>query len=557
MSDIDLNLGAIDRNQTHFWVSGVDKNIPVTPTGELPPVNGETYVGIVGSTMGVRKDEIFPARIGANGAVDAVIDQSVEIVVFTKARGSLSKTIKLDGGKVVSDGSNCAMAAGTAERIKVEIPKLDPLAGLATVINGFNSRQAYALGRIKDGYLDQVRVVETKQLNGRVDPAIIARNQEHIVLDHGKLGFVLFDSDYKGAPEAIKSKINAAGGDVWPILCEVLPQLRLVARCVRASTSSNLRNRDTGQTYPGSGGAHTVVIVADASDVQRLLYDFHDRLWLAGLGWGFVGGAGQFLDHSLIDKFVGTPERLIFEGPPVVVLPLVQGERKAVSYPGGILDTKAACPRLTAAEKVEFARLKDAEKARLKPEMEAARAKWSESHIKRMVASGMSEADAKARVNRWLDRQELTDDFPLPFDDPKLAGTTVADVLVKPDKYIGKTLADPFEGPAYGRGKAILYKRADGSLFINSFAHGGIRYELRAAPTPAVEAEIERLARLDPLAYALVNKKDQRGGSASPPATSTGWSKPSAKPFALSMRRRRVRATSRSSWLVTPIPTRR
>jgi hypothetical protein len=41
-------------------------------------------------------------------------------------------------------------------------------------------------------------------------------------------------------------------------------------------------------------------------------------------------------------------------------------------------------------------------------------------------------------------------------------------------------MSDPFERPAYGRGKAILYRRDDGSLFIDSFAHGGITYELKA-----------------------------------------------------------------------------
>ena len=94
----------------------------------------------------------------------------------------------------------------------------------------------------------------------------------------------------------------------------------------------------------------------------------------------------------------------------------------------------------------------------------------------------MPEAQARAQVDRWIDRQELSDDFPLPFDDPTLAGSTVADALANPNKFIGKTLADPFEGPAYGRGKAILYKRANGSLFVNSFAHGGMRYELKNVP---------------------------------------------------------------------------
>ena len=105
------------------------------------------------------------------------------------------------------------------------------------------------------------------------------------------------------------------------------------------------------------------------------------------------------------------------------------------------------------------------------------------------------------QVDRWLDQQELSGDFPLPFDDPKLAGTTVADVLANPDKFLDKTLADPFEGPRYGKGKARIYRRENASLLINSFAHGGIQYELKSAPKPEDEAEIDRLARLTPLDY--------------------------------------------------------
>jgi hypothetical protein len=70
--------------------------------------------------------------------------------------------------------------------------------------------------------------------------------------------------------------------------------------------------------------------------------------------------------------------------------------------------------------------------------------------------------------------------FPLPFDDAALAGKTVTEVLIAPEGYIGKTMSDPFEGLSYGRGKAILYRRDSGSLFVHSFAHGGMNYELRA-----------------------------------------------------------------------------
>jgi hypothetical protein len=53
------------------------------------------------------------------------------------------------------------------------------------------------------------------------------------------------------------------------------------------------------------------------------------------------------------------------------------------------------------------------------------------------------------------------------------------------------TLADPLEGPEYGRCKARIMRRADGSLWVRSFAHGCTVYELKLdfrAAKAAVEA---------------------------------------------------------------------
>ena len=67
----------------------------------------------------------------------------------------------------------------------------------------------------------------------------------------------------------------------------------------------------------------------------------------------------------------------------------------------------------------------------------------------------------------------------LPWDDPDLVGSTVADILADPARFVGATLADPLEGVAYGRTKAIVMQRPDGSLLIHSFAHGRTVYHLR------------------------------------------------------------------------------
>ena len=50
--------------------------------------------------------------------------------------------------------------------------------------------------------------------------------------------------------------------------------------------------------------------------------------------------------------------------------------------------------------------------------------------------------------------------------------------LKDPARFVGATLADPLEGPDYGRCKAMVMRRADGTPWINSFAHGRTVYKL-------------------------------------------------------------------------------
>jgi len=437
-----------------------------------------------------------------------------EITVFTKSGGPLSKHIELIDGRIANDSSACQMAKGSARRVRIDLHNITALADL---INKLTAREAYGNGCLLDGLPDRVTVTTVEKLDEarKSDPTVIARTRDYLVYAAGEPAIALLDIDLKGVPDGAKSLINEAGG-IWSALRAVLPTLATVARVTRPSTSAGLRNRKTGEIYPDSGGFHAVIAVADGGDIPRFLTDLHDRLWLAGYGWGIASAAGSVLERSLVDKACGSPERLIFEGPPIIDPPLEQAPRPAVAHEGGVLDTRTACPPLTDTEKDELERLKEAERDRLKPQLDEARANWSASHIKRMVAAGVTQAEARSQVDRWIDGQALSGDFPLPFDDPTLAGATVADVLANPKKFAGKTLSDPFEGPAYGRGKAIVYQRANGSLFVHSFAHGGARYELEEAqrPDPDLElerlraaVEIDRLARLSLFDYARERKK--------------------------------------------------
>jgi hypothetical protein len=92
--------------------------------------------------------------------------------------------------------------------------------------------------------------------------------------------------------------------------------------------------------------------------------------------------------------------------------------------------------------------------------------------------TGLVEQAAVEQIERQC-RGVLLPGIELLFDDEELAGCTVSAVLTDPERFEGATLADPLEGVEYGRCMARIMRRADGSVFIHSFAHGHALYELK------------------------------------------------------------------------------
>src|ERR1700684_1030146 len=87
-----------------------------------------------------------------------------EITIFEKAGsgpfnpegGPMTKRVTLtdDGKAIVSDGSACFMSEGVARRAKFKTMK-----DFARCISGLESNEAIALGAMRDGLADTVKVV--------------------------------------------------------------------------------------------------------------------------------------------------------------------------------------------------------------------------------------------------------------------------------------------------------------------------------------------------------------------------------------------------------------
>jgi hypothetical protein len=414
----------------------------------------------------------------------------LEITRFAKSGGPLTKRISLIDGSLKSDGSACIMSSGTAQRVK-----LASLAQFAALIEQLPSDQAIALGALRYDLPDQVKVVtksKLKELNGTAQPHTIARTAEHILWRPDHPAFALLDFDVKGMPDAVKTRMKRLYG-FWPALVTVLPQMRTAGRVMRASTSAGLFRSDTAEKLLGSDGRHLYVLVRAGCDAERFLKTLHERCWLAGFGWMMVGAGGQLLERSIIDRMVGAPERLVFEGAPVLDPPLSQdlASRAPLARDGAALDTVSACPPLTIVEQAKLRELRAKEAHRLAPESARARAAFVKSQAERLIERTGLSADAATKAIERQCRGVLLPDVVLPFDDDDLAGITVADVLADPERFEGATLADPLEGIEYGRCKALIMRRAEGTPWINSFAHGRTTYELKQ-DAAAVEAALNK-----------------------------------------------------------------
>jgi hypothetical protein len=403
-----------------------------------------------------------------------------QITLITKhgVQSLMSKCISLtDDGKLHSDGSKCLMVTGTAARAFARTAS-----DLARIVASCRSDQVIALGALKEDLSTPVDVT-TK---GRLDqnPGAITRSRSFIDYRPGVLAWCLIDFDTKGMPKEVSDRIDAAGG-MWNALLTVAPELANAARVSRASTSAGLYRTDTGEQIPGSNGVHHFVLVLDGGDIERFLKDLQDRCWLHGFGWHLIGGAGQLLDRSIVDRMVGSGERLCFEGAPEIAAPLVQDQAKRVpeAFEGNAIDSARAVLRLS---EYERHRVKEAKAVSAKALGKSA-AEVRNKHDKELAEkistrSGTPFATA-LRLVRARHRGVLYPDVELEFD--HLGAVTVGIVLADPDRYVGETLADPMEGVDYGRCKAMVMRANDGNLLIHSFAHGRsiyfLRYDLKSA----------------------------------------------------------------------------
>jgi hypothetical protein len=397
--------------------------------------------------------------------------RSAAITLITSNDETLSKRIALgDHGRLVKDSSASILRSGHARLVNVPTA-----AALAKVLDDCGQNQDLLYGRFVDPKTQEIEI-GTK---GRVEVGQIPRTKAHFTFAPSP-GWCLIDVD--GFP-----------GDPVAALIDAVPTLATSAYVVRRSTSFGIKSA-AGETFPG-GGWHISLLLARQSDVERFLEDLHKRLWLKGYGWIKLSAAGTMLERSPVDLAMQVSVQPIFEGAPDLGPGLAQEARPAVAHNGEALDSISACPPLSA--EAEYKRLVGEAKAVKQPEADRIRESWIEGRVAALVARGTTDETARAALFDAADSCVLPPMFELHF--MRLGLVTVADVLADPEPYLEQRLADPHEGPEYGKGPAILYREPAG-LWIRSFAHGGISYYFERQTVANVafdEVDAETLERIE------------------------------------------------------------
>ena len=263
------------------------------------------------------------------------------------------------------------------------------------------------------------------------------------------------------------------------------PALAGAGRVVRKSTSAGLRNTVTGEVYPGKGGLHIYVAIKDSSDAERTLAALDIKCRCAGFGWGLISKNGKILPRGLVDVSVGKPERVCFEGSPILGegLEQIASEREPVAREGILLDTRATIQDPTPEEVALNAERWAMHQALLADKAAPIAVAYAENRAQaESKRTGRSVAACMADIQRLVERAQLAPDVVLDFDDPELGSVTVRDTLANPAKYAGCRMVDPVFGCDYGyRANQSMYvwpRDAKIVPFIKSMAHGEGIYTL-------------------------------------------------------------------------------
>ncbi len=412
-------------------------------------------------------------------------EQKISFTLMHKTGGILTKRMKLIGGRVEKDSSECRMNRGRAETVTLTPEKFGPF------LQGLQSNQALVHGV---SIYDDAGILSGKKLKTTADEEpkrtpeglpIISRTKDFFHYPDGP-GLLMLDHD--------KARTNAVALDPEKALKGYSPEeltttiagffesIKGAARVAVCSTSSCIYNADTGDELRGKrAGFHLYLFPRNATDTPRFLDVLGKRLILAGYGRVEFSRSGAVLMRTPVDLLVASPERLDFVAGAVCGKGLEQRLPAPEYQPGGLLDTEGL-KDLNPEEERTYQAIIHQLKAKGTPDQESIKGAYLEQEAEKLSSKsgGMVSMEQARETVKARQHHILVDDDLLFFAHLKKT-VSVGHALDNGPEFNKKPCADPLE-PEYGgssMSKAVFYWNEGKNPLINSYAHGGIKYQFR------------------------------------------------------------------------------
>ena len=329
-----------------------------------------------------------------------------------------------------------------------------PLDGLFRDMSLITQHNAFIQGVAKEH--EQVGIC----VKGDTKDGCIARTKDNFKYPDN--AFILFDHDSSDRGYTVSNV------DEFISILELIdPQLQTCAYTSKSSASSGVRL--DSEILKSNKNFHLYMAIPgeQLKSYAKILFK---QCILNDLGHIFISKNGRKYIRTIFDAAVHSPERLDFIAPAIVEYPLTIDEPIIHSRPGSSIDGSLLSELTTEQEqklqKVRQQLLDDAEDEAFDVRMK---------YIKTQSNTTGTSKEKLLKCYMMGDQGEIDFEHPLTKDD----GTqfSFADVIANPDKYKNLSMPDPFD-PADGPSKAQLYINDNGTIVINSFAHGSTVYKL-------------------------------------------------------------------------------
>ena len=355
---------------------------------------------------------------------------------------------------VVNDGRLEKTSAGSpVDGIFTRIDE-HPLDKLLDGMKSCGSYDAIIHGVIKDH--QEIGICTKRNLKSEC----LARTKENF--SYPKNSLLLFDYDPDDRePEAL----NVA--KFMTILQSIDPQLLECAYISKSSASSGIRL--DGKLLTCSKGFHLYMAIP-GEHLKLYAKKLFKLLILNNHGYVSISANGRKSIRTVFDAAVHSPERLDYIAPAIVQQPLTMDELEYFSRQGVSINA-TLLPELTVEQNQEF------QKIRQKLLDDAADEAFEVRKKNVKIQSNNTGISQEKLLKCYMMGDQSKIDFEHPLTKNDNTQFSFADVVADPGEYKNLSMPDPFD-PGDGPDKAQLYVNDNGTIVINSFAHGGTVYKL-------------------------------------------------------------------------------